>query len=116
MLSLAQGRTLQLIASETSRIRCQPSHRLALFLIRLYQVHLLPLKGFSCPYRLSHQRNSCSSYISGLVETADSWSVVLIKYFRRLQECAAASLELTSEGPQTKCWVIPCCFPLLAHD
>jgi putative component of membrane protein insertase Oxa1/YidC/SpoIIIJ protein YidD len=38
------------------------STRLALWAIRLYQRHLSPIKGFSCAWRATTRRDSCSAY------------------------------------------------------
>lgn len=42
--------------------------RVALDLIRLYQIHVSPRKGFNCPYRELHGELSCSSYVSRLLQ------------------------------------------------
>ncbi len=96
---------------EGSDLRRAIIRRLALGLIRLYQIHVSPRKGFNCPYRELHGELSCSSYVSRLLQTESSFSAVFSESFKRFQDCAGASTQLASQSPRMRCWVVPCCLP-----
>ncbi|MDP9158636.1 MAG: membrane protein insertion efficiency factor YidD [Acidobacteriota bacterium] len=81
-------------------------------MIRLYQIHVSPRKGFSCPHRELHGELSCSSYVSRLLQLESSLPAVVSKSCKRFQDCAGASTQLASQSPRMKCWVVPCCLPL----
>jgi putative component of membrane protein insertase Oxa1/YidC/SpoIIIJ protein YidD len=86
--------------------------RAALVSIHAYQVHLSPLKGFSCPYRHCYGGLSCSAYVSRLFSEENSLSMVFYEALERFRSCAMASQLLHSESSETHCWIIPCCLAL----
>jgi putative component of membrane protein insertase Oxa1/YidC/SpoIIIJ protein YidD len=73
--------------------RVGPLEYLAAYLIRLYQRHLSPRKGFSCPHRLLHGGLSCSEYGRQMVLSHGVQSAYrLIR--QRLDECRSAAHKL----------------------
>jgi putative component of membrane protein insertase Oxa1/YidC/SpoIIIJ protein YidD len=73
--------------------RIGPLAWLAVWLIRLYQKHLSPRKGFSCPHRLVHGGPSCSEYARQMILSYGFWRAYSLTR-QRLQECRAAAGEL----------------------
>ena len=80
--------------------------------IHLYQQHLSPRKGFSCPHRLLYSESSCSDYVKDalLLLTSDLKSAIQSSV-KRFRSCSAAAQELGLKN-QGGCVVIPCCIPL----
>jgi putative component of membrane protein insertase Oxa1/YidC/SpoIIIJ protein YidD len=78
--------------------------------VSLYQKHLSPRKGFSCPHRLLYQGASCSDYTKELFANQRLIDVVPMS-FARFRDCALASRTLKSQRSQGGCIVIPCCIP-----
>ena len=101
-----------MLRHEGGEVRPAIIRRVAMGLIHLYQLHVSPRKGFSCPYREVHDELSCSSYVSRLLQMESSFAAVVSKSFARFQDCAGASTQLASQNPRMKCWVLPCCLPL----
>jgi putative component of membrane protein insertase Oxa1/YidC/SpoIIIJ protein YidD len=78
--------------------------------IQLYQRHLSPRKGYSCPHRVLYQENSCSDYVKSLLMKQDLTSTVQMS-MQRFRSCALAAQKLKLQN-QGGCIVIPCCIPL----
>ncbi|MFZ4875510.1 membrane protein insertion efficiency factor YidD [Janthinobacterium sp. Mn2066] len=76
------------------------SRGLALWVIRAYQRHLSPYKGFSCAYRVLTGRDSCSGYgyraiaRHGLIT---GWALLR----RRLHACGTRHREHLAQHPST---------------
>lgn len=89
------------------------SKTIAIHSIHAYQKYLSPLKGFSCPHRLLHSGESCSTYAKSML-IENSLMVALQLSRQRFQDCATASRTLASTTSQSGCRfiVIPCCVPL----
>ncbi|MBV9610583.1 MAG: membrane protein insertion efficiency factor YidD [Acidobacteria bacterium] len=81
-------------------------------IITAYQQHISPYKGFTCPHLQLHRGLSCSQYVKRLVWTEETLTGVISEAIARLQDCAAASNVLGQGNLRTRCYVIPCCFPL----
>ena len=65
----------------------------AVWLIRFYQRHISPHKGFRCAHRALHGGDSCSEAVLGIVQTWGIWrSGPMIR--TRFQECRQASQQL----------------------
>lgn len=79
--------------------------------IEAYQVHLSPKKGFSCPHRLLHEGESCSSYVKEMFTTNNFLSAVQMSR-KRFSECAAAAQNLKGQQAGFRCIILPCCFPI----
>lgn len=77
----------------------------------VYQTHISPRKGFSCPHRLLHGGNSCSDYIKTIL-TEQSLSATIRQAPQRFAACKAAAQTLTSQNAQGGCLIIPCCIPI----
>ncbi len=77
--------------------------------LNIYQKHLSPRKGFSCPHRLLHGNESCSAYMKQVLINQDLRTALQLAP-QRFQACkvAAQTLQQSSSG----CIVIPCCIPL----
>jgi putative component of membrane protein insertase Oxa1/YidC/SpoIIIJ protein YidD len=73
--------------------RIGPLELLSAWLIRLYQRHLSPRKGFACPHRLVHGGLSCSEYARQTILTRGVWSAYGLTR-QRLKECRVAAREL----------------------
>ncbi len=82
--------------------------RTAIASLNLYQKHLSPRKGFSCPHRLLHGKDSCSDYVKQILLTQDLWAALQLAP-SRFKDCKAAAQTLQASGG---CIVIPCCIPL----
>ena len=67
--------------------------RLALFLIRFYQVHISPHKGFSCAYRACSGRAGCSQLGFRAIRRAGLWRGLGILR-ERMQLCGEAHRRL----------------------
>jgi putative component of membrane protein insertase Oxa1/YidC/SpoIIIJ protein YidD len=82
----------------------------AIHSIQLYQRHLSPRKGYSCPHRMLYSEDSCSDHVKNLFIRQDLTSAVQMSV-QRFRSCALAAqkLQLQSQGG---CIVIPCCIPL----
>jgi len=78
--------------------------------IALYQQHLSPKKGFSCPHRMLHGDSSCSQYIKNLLLDQNLETVVKMS-IQRFRDCAKASRALRYQKAQGGCIIIPCCLP-----
>jgi putative component of membrane protein insertase Oxa1/YidC/SpoIIIJ protein YidD len=76
--------------------------------LNLYQQHLSPRKGFSCPHRLLHGKDSCSDYVKQILLTQDLGAALRLAP-TRFKDCKAAAQALQGSGG---CIVIPCCIPL----
>ncbi|MFQ4137086.1 membrane protein insertion efficiency factor YidD [Nodosilinea sp. PGN35] len=79
--------------------------------IDVYQAHISPRKVFSCPHRLLHGGDSCSSYIKTIL-TEQSLSATLRRAPQRFAACKAAAQTLTLQNVQGGCLIIPCCIPI----
>jgi putative component of membrane protein insertase Oxa1/YidC/SpoIIIJ protein YidD len=84
----------------------------ALTSIHAYQVHLSPMKGFTCLYRCCYGGLSCSAYVGHLLLEESSLSMVFSQTLQRFRSCATASNLINSESSETQCWIIPCCLTL----
>jgi putative component of membrane protein insertase Oxa1/YidC/SpoIIIJ protein YidD len=78
--------------------------------INLYQNHVSPYKGFSCPHRILHQGDSCSEYVKKLI-TEQSLISAIEGSLQRFRNCAEASKTLQNQS-SGGCIVIPCCIPI----
>lgn len=81
--------------------------------ITLYQRHVSPHKGFSCPHRIRHGGQSCSGYVKGLI--LDSGVRAALPDIRaRFDQCREARISLqashvcearaSSEGSTWRRW------------
>ncbi|BAY89484.1 MULTISPECIES: membrane protein insertion efficiency factor YidD [unclassified Tolypothrix] len=78
--------------------------------LNIYQKHLSPRKGFSCPHRLLYGSESCSDYVKHILINQDLMTAIKTAP-QRFQSCkiAAKTLQTKAEGG---CIVVPCCIPL----
>lgn len=62
----------------------------ALYLIRLYQVHLSPIKGYSCAYGRLHGTHTCSSYGVKVVNRFGliNGGILIMRQFQRCREAS----------------------------
>jgi putative component of membrane protein insertase Oxa1/YidC/SpoIIIJ protein YidD len=85
--------------------------QVAIVSLNLYQKHLSPRKGFSCPHRLLYGNESCSDYVKQALTNQDL-RMVLRQMPRRFQACKLAAQTLQRQQSSGGCIVIPCCIPL----
>lgn len=81
-----------------------PATRLATALIRSYQVHVSPRKGWSCAHLVAHGGRSCSAAVSEIVASV---GVVrgLVPTLARFLACYQAAQLLAANQVQGVC----CC-------
>ena len=87
-----------------------PSQLLAA-VIEVYQRYISPRKGFSCAYRVSRSRKSCSEFARRLILRRGITQVLSLMQLR-FAKCAAAAqamnaqatLDYESKRPPTKSW------------
>lgn len=82
----------------------------AIHSIQIYQRHLSPRKGYSCPHRVLYKEDSWSDYVKHLLMKRDLTSAIQMSV-QRFRSCALAAQELKLQN-QGGCIVIPCCIPL----
>ena len=105
-------------ASDTWRVPARQAvlrpfwRRVADLLITAYQQHISPYKGFTCPHLLLRGGLSCSQYVKRLVWTEATLTGFVSETITRFHDCTAASRILGQDNLRTRCYVIPCCFPL----
>ncbi|WP_416666308.1 membrane protein insertion efficiency factor YidD [Egbenema bharatensis] len=87
------------------------TRKTAINAIDLYQQHLSPKKGFSCPHRLLNGEASCSEYVKHLLGKQDLATTIRFSV-QRFRDCASASQTLRTRRSQGGCIVIPCCIPI----
>jgi putative component of membrane protein insertase Oxa1/YidC/SpoIIIJ protein YidD len=68
-------------------------------LIRLYQVHISPYKGFSCAHRVVHGGRSCSAHAAHILKRFGTGPLLPL-LLRRRDECRDAALLLASDKQQ----------------
>ncbi len=83
----------------------------ALAALNIYRQHISPRKGFSCPHRLLHGKESCSDYVKRIL-TEQNLSAAIQMAPQRFKACKAAAQTLQATSSQGGCLVIPCCIPL----
>jgi hypothetical protein len=64
--------------------------RMAINSIIAYQNYIYPHKGFSCPHRLLHGRDSWSDYVKRML-TNQSLTEIVKSSVQRFQDCTKAS-------------------------
>jgi uncharacterized protein len=68
-------------------------------LIRLYQVHISPYKGFRCAHRALYGGRSCSAHAAHIINRFGVVPLIPL-LLRRGKQCRDAALTLTSEKAQ----------------
>ncbi|MBW4522701.1 MAG: membrane protein insertion efficiency factor YidD [Scytolyngbya sp. HA4215-MV1] len=85
--------------------------RTAISSLDLYQQHLSPRKGFSCPHRLLYGERSCSDYVKQILSDRGLKAALQLAP-QRFSACKTAAQTLQAQRAQGGCIVIPCCLPL----
>lgn len=84
----------------------------AIAALNLYQQHLSPRKGFSCPHRLLYGNDSCAAYMKQMLIKQDLRTALRLAP-QRFQACNIAAQTLQRQQVSSGgCIVIPCCLPL----
>lgn len=82
----------------------------ALASLNIYQKHISPRKGFSCPHRMLYGNQSCSEYVKDIL-TNQSLTTAIKMAPQRFRDCQAAARTLQQKA-SSGCIVIPCCLPI----
>ncbi|AFY35472.1 membrane protein insertion efficiency factor YidD [Calothrix sp. PCC 7507] len=79
--------------------------------LNVYQQHLSPYKGFSCPHRLLNGGESCSDYVKRVLINQNLQTAIQMAP-QRFRACKLAAQTLQSQRAEGGCIVIPCCIPI----
>jgi putative component of membrane protein insertase Oxa1/YidC/SpoIIIJ protein YidD len=87
--------------------RSGPAGLLSIALIKAYQRHLSPIKGYCCAYRIRYGGPSCSA-VGVEAFSTNSFSDAILILRSRFGDCQQAAKELEAIGP-LKSIGVGCC-------